>query len=103
MSTPIGHTTEEEYTMPCAEALLGSTLALMTGLSQSQCDHHRERVAHKIVANLCALADSPQLSCGFRQLLNSLHTRWLTQHGCAEWAGAHGAAHLLHRVPAALQ
>ena len=103
MSTPVCHTTDEEYTMPCAEALLGGTLALMMGLTQGQCGPHRERMAHKIVAHLAALAESPQLSDGFRQLLHSLRARWLAQHEGAAQSGAQAGNPLLHRAPAALQ
>ena len=42
----------EEYSMPCAEALLASTLALMTGYVQACCDDHRDAMGRKIVANL---------------------------------------------------
>jgi hypothetical protein len=55
-------------------------------------------MAHKIAANLAALADSPQLSAGFRQLIVSLRQRWL-----AEPAGVAQASVLWHRAPAVLQ
>lgn len=90
--------THEEYTLPSAEALLGGTMALMTGLRQTQCAQHRELMVHKIATNLAALADSPQLSVGFRQLIVSLRQRWL-----AEPAAVAQASVLWHRAPTALQ
>lgn len=98
MPAPLGPCNDEEYMLPCAEALLGGTLALMTGLRQAQCAQHREQMAHKIAANLEALADSPQLSTGFRQLIASLRQRWL-----AESAHAGLSNVLWHRAPAVLQ
>lgn len=103
MLTPVGSMTEEEYTLPCAEALLGGTLALMTGLAQAPCDQHRVLLAHKIVDNLATLADSPQLSAGFRQLLGSLRQRWLAQQGAGENVTTQVAHSLWHGAPAALQ
>lgn len=98
MPTPRDLCHDEEYTLPCAEALLGGTMALMTGLRQAQCAQHRELIAHKIASNLAALADSPQLSAGFRQLIASLRQRWL-----AEPASVAQATVLWHLAPAALQ
>lgn len=103
MSIPLGARTDEEYTLPSAEALLGGTLALMTGLTQAQCDQHRELMAHKIVTNLATLADSPQLSAGFRQLLGSLRQRWLVQQGAGEVVATQVTHSLWHGAPVALQ
>lgn len=104
MPTPAVFGTDEEYTLPCAEALLGGTLALMTGLAQAPCEQHRALLAHKIVANLATLADSPQLSAGFRHLLDSLRQRWLVQQcSQATKAATPGAASLWHGAPSALQ
>jgi hypothetical protein len=69
----------EEYTMPCAEALLAGTLALMTGHVQTSCCAHRELMAAKIVSNLSALSDASLLSPRFRALLGSLCQRWQAQ------------------------
>ena len=104
MSIPHGTRTDEEYTLPSAEALLGGTLALMTGLNQAQCAQHRELMAHKIVANLASLTQSPQLSAGFRHLLDSLRQRWLAQQGGVVMQGeASAPSGLWHPAPAALQ
>ena len=69
----------EEYSMPCAEALLASTLALMTGYVQACCDDHRDAMVRKIVANLQFLAEQPSLTPHFRTLVQSLQQRWMDQ------------------------
>ena len=71
----------EEYSMPCAEALLASTLALMTGYVQACCDEHRDVMGHKIVANLQFLSESPLLTAHFRTLVGNLRGRWMQQVG----------------------
>jgi hypothetical protein len=69
--------TEEEYTMPCVEALLAGTLALMTGVAQSApgCST-REPMARKIVENLELLARHAQLSAPMRSMLERLIVHW---------------------------
>jgi hypothetical protein len=69
----------EEYTMPCAEALLAGTMALMTGHVQACCGAHRDAMACKIISNLTALAEDPMLSPGFKSLLWALRQRWQNQ------------------------
>lgn len=99
-----GNRTDEEYTLPSAEALLGCTLALMTGLVQASCPQHRELMARKITANLASLTESPQLTAGFRHLLDSLRQRWLEQQGVGPVPGALPVtSELWHRAPATLQ
>ena len=71
----------EEYSMPCAEALLASTLALMTGYVQACCDDHRDAMGRKIVANLQFLSESPLLTAHFRTLVGNLRGRWMQQVG----------------------
>jgi len=70
---------DEEYAMPCAEALLASSLALMTGYVQGCCDDHRTLMAQKIVQQLVSLSQHPMLSPDFKTMLWNLHTRWLQQ------------------------
>jgi hypothetical protein len=70
---------DEEYAMPCAEALLASALALMTGYVQGCCDDHRTEMAQKVVQHLLHLSEHPLLTPDFKTLLWNLHTRWL-QH-----------------------
>lgn len=66
----------EEYTMPCAEAMLAGTLALMTGYAQQQDAGVRSLMARKVVSNLFFLSGHPHLSDGFRAMLGNLRTRW---------------------------
>lgn len=68
---------DEEYTMPCAEAMLAGTLALMTGHVQACCAGQRDLIAKKIVSNLLSLAEHPQLSASFKSMLSNLRVRWL--------------------------
>lgn len=97
----------EEYSMPCAEALLASTLALMTGYVQACCDDHREVMGRKIVANLQFLSEQPSVTAHFRSLLGSLRARWLQQVPTPEIAPALDAAELQqalwHVAPEGLQ
>jgi len=91
-STPraVNAVREEEYEMPCAEALLAGALALMTGHAQACCDHHRDELARKIVENLSVLSQHAMLSPDFKTVVWSLHTRWV-QH-LHTLAHHHGAA-----------
>ena len=70
---------DEEYEMPCAEALLAGTLALMTGHAQSCCDDHRDLMARKVATNLSCLSQHPVLSPGFKSMLLNLQARWANQ------------------------
>ncbi|MEP6873686.1 MAG: hypothetical protein ABI887_04930 [Burkholderiales bacterium] len=76
----------EEHELPCIEAILAGTLALMTGYSQAlQAElHPRQRVpmGAKIGDNLALLLQHPQLSLGFRQMLLGLHGRWRAMDAC---------------------
>lgn len=102
-STPQAHL-NEEYTMPCAEALLAGTMALMTGHVQACCGAHREAMVGKIVANLTALAEDPLLSPGFKTLLWALRQRWQTHGQGAPLAQLPAAERSLwHSSPEAVQ
>ena len=71
----------DEYALPCAEALLAGTLALMTGYARCGCAVHRQMMAEKAAANLLALAKhsplSSQLTSGFKTIVFKLHSQWL--------------------------
>jgi hypothetical protein len=67
---------DEEYVMPCAEALLAGTLALMTGHAQSDCARQRMLMAHKICANLGILGQKSDLTPNFRTVVLRLHRHW---------------------------
>ena len=60
----------EEFLLPQVEALMAGTLALMTGLFQSegQCAH-RDLMQAKVRANLRELAQHPEVSPNLRQVL----------------------------------
>jgi len=77
--TPTPGHRDEEYSMPCAEALLAGTLALMTGHAQACCDGHREAMGRKIAANLQLLADADGFTGHFRTVVWSLQARWALQ------------------------
>jgi hypothetical protein len=66
----------QEYVMPCAEAVLMATLALMTGHAQNKNEQHLQWMAHKIGANLEILASHPDLSVGFKKALKRLVANW---------------------------
>ena len=68
----------EEYSLPCAEALLAGTLALMTGYAQGS-DSHRDAMGRKIVANLQNLSQLESLTPHFRTMLWNLQVRWAAQ------------------------
>jgi hypothetical protein len=95
---------EEEYVMPSAEAMLGATLALMTGHGQTCCDGHRILMTKKILANLFYLAENPSLSPPFKTMLWNLRERWREQLEAAP--GSHSAQAgpgLWHASPSAIQ
>lgn len=80
----------EEHELPCLEAVLAGTLALMTGYSQAmQAELHptqRLQMGAKIGDNLTLLAGHPSLSTGFRQVLFGLRARWLAMGECTAHA-----------------
>jgi hypothetical protein len=84
------HREIEEHELPCIEAVLAGTLALMTGYSQAlQAATHPEQrllMGRKITRQLELLAEHSQLSCGFRQLLAGLSQRWQLMSACTEAA-----------------
>ena len=80
----------EEHELPCIEAVLACTLALMTGYSQAlQAATHPEQrlvMGRKITRQLGLLAEHAQLSCGFRHVLAGLSQRWQLMSACTEAA-----------------
>ena len=84
---------DEEYSLPCAEALLAGTLALMTGYVQACCDSHRDAMGRKIAANLQMLADAQGFTPHFRTVVWSLQTRW-AQQAQSQDGNAASAAHM---------
>ena len=76
MNTDIHVNEDGEYTLPCVEALLAGTLALMTGHAQSDDAVHRRLMAKKIASNLFFLNQHPGLTEAFRTVLNRLQKSW---------------------------
>jgi hypothetical protein len=62
--------------MPCAEAMLAGTLALMTGHAESRCAQHKALMARKVVSNLFFLANHPALNANFRIVMGRMHQHW---------------------------
>ena len=102
MSHPPAHpqpsACDEEYSLPCAEALLAGSLALMTGYAQAG-EPQREALGAKIAVNLQQLAGLGSLTPHFRTMLANLHERWACQGGVA----AHRPRALWHAAPETLQ
>jgi hypothetical protein len=75
----------EDISLPCAQALLAGTLALMsayaaplagaTGTPDAAC---RAQMARKIVENLCLLREHPGLAAPMRSVVIKLHVHWST-------------------------
>ena len=84
---PSSTTFIEEHELPCIEAVLAGTLALMTGYSQAlQAElhpHQRVQMGEKIGDSLALLIQHPQLSLGFRQVLIGLQSRWEAMRACS--------------------
>lgn len=67
---------DEEYVMPCAEALMAGTLALMTGHARCASSEYRNMMANKAASNLLALSQHPQMSASLRAVARKLHEQW---------------------------
>lgn len=93
----------EEYQLPCAEALLAGTLALMTGHAQACCDDHRRLMARKIAAHLAQLAEHPILSPQFRAALWNLRTHWQLLQEQKAGQPSQSDQRLWHTHPASVQ
>lgn len=102
--------TDIEVSLPCLEAVLAGTLALMTGYSQAlQADQSpatRVRMGSKIGKNLELLLDHPGLTEAFRRVVAGLRMRWVEMSACTEQSvpitGASSFAHPAACEPAAL-
>ncbi|MDA8457010.1 hypothetical protein M4R22_19805 [Acidovorax sp. GBBC 3334] len=111
---PLLHPADAEPGLPCAEALLAGTLALMTGYAHSERASDREAMGRKIAAHLQSLARMDGLTPHFRAMAGNLQNRWSRRLGLglAEGPGAEAAAapgraelqrRLWHSAPEALQ
>jgi hypothetical protein len=72
--------TEEEYVLPCAEALLAGTLALMTAYAQgSPSCRGRPLMAAQVLSNLIRLSHHPVFTPTMHTMLNRLCGSWQQQ------------------------
>lgn len=101
--------TEEEYVLPCDEALLASTLALMTAYAQgSPSCHGRPLMAAQLVSNLIRLSHHPAFTPTMHTVLKRLCGSWQQQtngHNApnAPTAPSHQPTTLWHDAPQAVQ
>lgn len=72
----------DETPLPCADAMVAGTVALMTAWA-SPCpacslgiDQQRYLLTHKVMCNLLLLQRHPALSPGLRQVMAQAHQRW---------------------------
>jgi hypothetical protein len=109
MSAPCCFKQDEEYTMPCAEALLAGTLALMTAHIQTSSAEQRELFAGKIVSNLGSLSELSALSGSFKTMIRNLRGRWQQQTQLVQGMQGQGMQgqdreqHQWHNSPKAVQ
>jgi hypothetical protein len=93
---------DEELDLPCDQAMIAATLALMTAYADPAPDAklpvegQRRQMARKIVSNLFFLREHPAVGAGMRQVLTRMHRQWvaLAEGRPAIWvpAGAPPAA-----------
>jgi len=103
MNTDIEISGEQEYHLPCAEALLAGTLALMTGHAQACCDNHRQLMNAKILSNLSQLAEHSILSPQFRAALWNLRSHWEVMQRERTPAATASDPRLWHASPSSFQ
>jgi hypothetical protein len=99
----------DEITLPCAQALLAGTLALMSayaaplaGASAATAEG-RAQMARKVVENLSFLREHPGLAPAMRTVVTKLHVHWSALVDCGrELPAAVPAAPARARSPARL-
>lgn len=67
---------DQEFVMPCCEAVLAGTLALMTGHAQATCPVQRTQMARRIASNLAMLVHARGPSASFGVVARRLQTAW---------------------------
>lgn len=88
----------DEFVMPCAEAMLAGTLALMTGHAQSSCLSQRALLGRKVLSSLLLLGQQARFSPDFRVVVQRMHLHWdmlLKAHDKAELPALRNADELL--------
>jgi hypothetical protein len=87
--------------LPCPHALLAATLALMTAYAEPNPDARvdaltlRRLLARKIVSNLFFLHEHPALGASMRQVVGTVHGRWVALAG----GPSSGSADTRHAAP----
>ncbi len=75
----------ESPPMSCVDAMIGATLALMTGHAQCDCPSRQQHMALKVRSHLKFLSCHPDLSPGLRQLASQVDVHWASLcHGAPE-------------------
>ena len=98
-SRPAATHADEEYVLPCAEALLAGTLALLTACAQASPNcPNRPLMAARLVSNLIRLSHHPAFSPQMHTMLTRLSARWQQ-----EATGTPAHSPLWHPTPAAVQ
>jgi hypothetical protein len=73
---------DDELTLPCDQALIACTFALMTAYAQPAADARvdaatqRRLIARKVVSNLFFLREHPQLGDSMRRVVTQVHQHW---------------------------
>lgn len=76
--------TDDGIPLPCEQALLAATLALMTAYANPSTDAkvdaatQRRLMARRIVSNLFFLREHPSIGPGMRQVMGAVHGHWST-------------------------
>lgn len=77
------HAPNDVPELPCVEAVVAGTVALMTAWA-APCPNaaldagaQRALLAHKVVSNLLVLRQHPALSPALRQVMANAHRRWV--------------------------
>jgi len=91
---------DQEYLMPCAEALLAGTLALMTVQCRCHCERQRDVMAQKIISNLvnleARLCADPLFSDSFQAVVRNVRQQWEAQQPAAAMPAAQTDRRLWH-------
>lgn len=71
----------EDFNLPCAQALLAGTLALMTAYAGpgdgADPPARRSLLARKIVSNLFFLREHPLVDDAMRRVVGKVHAHWV--------------------------
>ena len=85
---------DDGIALPCDQALLAATLALMTAYAnpcpEARVDAATQRrlMARRIVSNLFFLREHPALGPGMRQVVGAVHGHWVALARLLEGAAA---------------